>query len=82
MSKLKTEKELLKWYDEEYCLKQVKQDGLALQYVHNQTAEICLTAVKQDGSALRYVKDQTPKICLAAVKRNGWAQVRKSIKMF
>jgi hypothetical protein len=33
----------------------VKQNGLALEYVKEQTPEICLEAVKQDGYALQYV---------------------------
>ena len=43
-------------------LEEVKQDGHALQYVHNQTKEICLAAVKQNGHALRYVHEQTEEI--------------------
>jgi len=62
-----------KWSDEQYCLRRVKQDGLALQYVKKQTPEICLAVVKQDGFALKYVKKQTPEICLAAVKEDGYA---------
>ena len=48
------------WND--YCLEAVKQNGLALEYVKEQTKEICLEAVKQDGYALQYVKEQTPEI--------------------
>ena len=33
----------------------VKQNGDALQYVHNQTPEICEAAVKENGYALQYV---------------------------
>ncbi len=60
-------------YTEKEALEAVRKDGLALQYVHNQTSEICLAAVKKDGYALKYVKDQTPEICLAAVKKDGYA---------
>ena len=42
-------KDLLKWYNESYCLEAVKQYGIALRYINNQTDEICLIAVKQDG---------------------------------
>ena len=38
--------------DEESCLKIVRINGNALEYVKNQTPEICLAAVKQDGNAL------------------------------
>lgn len=48
----------------------VQQNGLALQYVENQTPEICLAAVRKNGRALQHVKNQTPEICLAAVRQN------------
>ena len=57
----------------EPTLDQVKQNGYALQYVHNQTPDICLEAVKQNGYALRFVHNQTPEICLEAVKQDGYA---------
>ena len=50
------------WNDFEYCLGAVKQYGLALEYVKEQTPEICLEAVKQYGLALKWVKNQTPLI--------------------
>ena len=53
----------------EDTLKTVKQNGWALQYVHQQTQEICLEAVKQYGRALQYVHQQTPELCLEAVKQ-------------
>lgn len=37
----------------------VTQDGLALQFVEEQTLIICLAAVMQNGLALQYVKDHT-----------------------
>ena len=46
-----------KWSDTKYCLTAVKQDGMSLRYVKEQTENICLEAVKQDGYSLRYVKD-------------------------
>jgi hypothetical protein len=58
-----------KWNGIRICLEAVKQDGLALQYVKNQTPEICLEAVKQDGLALKFVENKTPEICLEAVKQ-------------
>ena len=63
--------EFEEWYDKEYCLKAVKQNGDSLRYVKDQTAEICLAAVKQNGDSLQFVKDQSAEICLAAVKQNG-----------
>ena len=57
----------------EKALEAVKQNGVTLRYVNEQTEEICLEAVKQDGYALRYVNEQTEEICLEAVKQNGVA---------
>src|SRR5574344_1996671 len=61
------------WNDPKYCLAAVKQNGLVLQWVDNQTHDICLAAVKQHGYVLEYVKNQTPDICLEAIKQNGFA---------
>ena len=61
------------WNDPKYCLEAVKQNGLVLRWVENQTPDICLEAVKEDGYALRFVKEQTPEICLQAVKQYGLA---------
>lgn len=47
--------EFEKWYDYNYCLEAVKQDGDVLQYVKEQTKELCLEAIKQNGDALQYV---------------------------
>ena len=65
--------DLEQWKDPVFCLEAVKQDGLALQYVLEQTPELCLEAVKQHSWALQYVKEQTPQLCLEAVKQDGWA---------
>ena len=51
-------------------LQKVKQDGLVLQYVKEQTYELCLAAIQQHGWALEYVKEQTYELCLAAVQRD------------
>lgn len=51
-------------------LKAVKENGLALAYVRNQTEEICLEAVKKDSYALFHVHNQTEEICLEAVKKD------------
>jgi len=69
----KTEDEIFfeKWSDEQYCLEAVKQDGYALMYVKEQTAEICMEAVKQNGNALMYVREQTAEICMEAVKQDS-----------
>jgi hypothetical protein len=59
--------------DQELCLEVVKQNGMALKFVKEQTPKICLEAVEQNGFALLYVKEQTPKICLEAVGDEGLA---------
>ena len=38
------------WNDPQYCLEAVKEDGLALGFVENQTSEICLEAVSWLGN--------------------------------
>jgi hypothetical protein len=54
-------------------LEKVKKNGLALDYVKEQTPEICIAAVEQNGNAIQFVKEQTPEICIAAVSQNGLA---------
>jgi hypothetical protein len=61
------------WSNYHMCLEMVKQNGLAVQFVKEQTKEICLEAVKQNGYALRYIKKQTEELCLEAVKLYGYA---------
>jgi hypothetical protein len=51
----------------------VKQNGMALYDVLEQTDEIALEAVKQNGLALQYVVEQTEEICMAAVLSNPFA---------
>ena len=41
---------------EEVCIAAVKQNGLALRYIRNQTLEICTLAVKQNSNAIKYAK--------------------------
>ena len=36
----------------------VTQNGMALEYVEEQTPEICMAAVTQNGRAIKYVKDR------------------------
>jgi hypothetical protein len=59
--------------NDDFCSLIIKDYGLALKYVKNQTPEICLAAVKNSGHALQYVKNQTPEICLAAIKKTRFA---------
>lgn len=57
----------------ELCLEMVKQNGLALEYVHHQTPELCFIAIRSNPDSLKYVKEQTPDLCLEAVKLDGLA---------
>ena len=41
----------------------MKENGLALPYVNDQTEEICKIAVYQYGRSLGYVRNQTEEIC-------------------
>lgn len=45
----------------------IKADGMALQFVENQTEEMVLSAIKQNPASLQFVKNQTPEICLEAL---------------
>ena len=60
------------WHNYKFCIKAVKHDGFALQYVKNQSPELCLVAVK-NGCALQYVKAQSPEICLESVAQDAFA---------
>ena len=51
---------------EELCLIAVKNNGLALEFVKNQTDDICFEAVKRNSMAIKYVKNQTKDLCLSA----------------
>ena len=51
-------------------LEAMKQNGLALGYIKNQTPELCMVAVKENGLALEYVKKQTPEIIAAAIEED------------
>ena len=61
------------WDNYDLCLELIKQNGLNLKYIKEQTNKICLEAVKQNGHALQYVKEQTNELCLKAVKQNGYS---------
>jgi hypothetical protein len=48
----------------------VKQNGLNLRNVPDQTYEICVLAVLQNGLSLEFVQEQTEAICINAVMQN------------
>jgi hypothetical protein len=53
----------------------VKNNGMAIKHIIDQTQELALLAVKDDGYALKYVKDEfrTAEVCLIAVQNDGIA---------
>jgi len=59
-------------YKQDLSMAAVTRDGLALQYVKQQTPDLCMAAINQNARALRYVEDPTIDLCLAAVTKEGW----------
>lgn len=55
------------------CIYVVRQNGLLLEYVENQTREICTEAVENNAYALEHVENQTLELCTIAVKKNPFA---------
>lgn len=58
---------------EELYLIAVAQNGLALQFIKDQTFILCLIAVSRNGLALEFVQEQNEEICVAAVMQNPLA---------
>jgi len=56
--------------NEKFYLQMVREDGLRLGCIKNQTETICLEAVQENGLALKYVKNQTSDICAIAIRQN------------
>lgn len=56
----------------EQPLEAVRQNGLALGYIEDQTPELCMEAVRQNPLAFFWVKDKTEELCREAVGRLGW----------
>jgi hypothetical protein len=46
------------------CLRVVRNNGIMLQFMEEQTEELCLAAVEQNGGALQYVKHRHFKFVL------------------
>jgi hypothetical protein len=59
--------------NEETLIDYVYDDGLALEYIDEQTPDICLLATRQNGRAIQFVKNPSPALWLEAVKQNGRA---------
>ena len=58
-------------YSEEEQLKAVKQDGYAIQYLHNPSEAVQLKAVKQNGDALQYLHNPSEAVQLEAVRQDA-----------
>lgn len=58
----------------EMCMEAVKNDYMAIQFVHHQTPEICIEALKQDecgdDKVMKYIKAvyQTPEVCKKGIE--------------
>lgn len=65
---LRNRKEI--WTDENFCKLIIKNDGMYLKFVKDQTDELCKLALEQDGNILRHVKSQTYEMCKIALRRN------------
>ncbi len=63
-------KELLKWYDEEYCLNSVRHHSHNIKFVKKQTEVMCLLSVKQNGYNVRYINNPSEEVCMEAVKED------------
>ena len=51
----------------------VKENGLELAFIDEQTESLCEVALNQNGMALAYVKNKTVNLCLIALVNNGMA---------
>ena len=64
---------LYKYKTEEEQLAAVRQNGYAIQFIHNPSEAIQLEAIKQNGYALEYNHNPSEKLQLEAVKQKGYA---------
>lgn len=51
-------------------MNKIKEDGMYLEHINEQSQRICLEAVKQNGNALKYVHNPNIKICVEAFFTN------------
>ena len=61
------------WYDEDFCKRQVQENGITLRFVKCKNKYICKLALEETGTAFQYIDDifKDPYICEYAVKSNG-----------
>lgn len=58
---------------EELCLEAVREDGLALKHIRDQTDCICMEAVVNNALALKFARCQTPDMCRIATEKDKHA---------
>jgi hypothetical protein len=58
----------------------VRQNGMALQFVKEQTEKLCKLAIQQDSYALKFVEYQTEELCKLAKQTNISKRVCKNLK--
>lgn len=56
----------------ELCTIAVEIDGMALQFVDNQSVDICIAAVSNNPKSITYAKYQTDDICSIALNKNSY----------
>jgi len=63
----------LRHFKPEHARIAVRQNGLALQYIHEQTEDLCLEALRQTSDAVMFVAPnwQTDRVCLYALEQNS-----------
>jgi urease gamma subunit len=72
--KMLSKEELISFqYHKGIQLEAVKQNGFAIQYIHNPDKEIQLEAVKENGHVLIYIYNPDKDVQLEAVKEDGQA---------
>jgi len=61
------------WNDQDFCKRQVQENGYTLRFVKNKSKYICKLALEENGNAFQYVDDiyKDHYICEYAVKKNG-----------
>jgi hypothetical protein len=53
------------------CQQIVKQNGLLLEFIKNQTYSICIEAVKQNAEAIKFVKELNNDVVVHALMKDG-----------
>jgi len=63
-----------KWNDYEFCLKFVKRNPAAIQFIKEPSYELRMIAVKNGRNVLKYIDEQTEELCrIAIIKSDGFS---------